>query len=282
MAEESKFPFKMYKSEGEGMIDSGFLPESMAIMEVIKGAVSVEIGTETVCAESGDFFFIPSSMVYRVIADENAASVRAMVFDSSIIEVNMENFDTEIFYMFYVQSRNKITVFNHEHPIYETLVYCMNEAYDEYVSKDVCYKLPIRANIYLIMTALLRYYCGSKDELDRMIYHNVMRLRPVINYISEHYSEKIYIETLSDMITVSPDYFTKMFKDSIGKTPIDYINGIKIGKALELLSEDVVPVNEIADMIGFSNPNYFHKIFKQYMNTSPLAYRKSAKHCGNP
>ncbi len=276
MAEEIKFPFKMYKASGEGMIDGGFYPESMAIMEVVDGSVSVEIGTETVCASIGEFIFVPSGLVYRVTAAEGVASLRAMVFDSSIIEVNMENFDTEIFYMFYVQSRNKITVFGKEHPIYEALVYSMNESYDEYVSKDVCYKLPIRANIYLIMTALLRYYCGSKDELDRMIYHNVMRLKPVIDYIAEHYGEKIYIETLSDMITVSPDYFTKMFKDSIGKTPIDYINGIRINKALELLSSDDVPVNEIADIIGFSNPNYFHKIFKQYMNTSPLAYRKSS------
>ena len=276
MAEESKFLFKMYSLSGEGVIDSGFYNGSMVIMEVTFGSVRVQIGTETIEAREGEFIFIPSALVFRVIAEETSASVRAMVFDSSIIEANMENFDTEIFYMFYVQSRNKITVFGKEHPVYETLVYCMNESYDEYVSKDVCYKLPIRANIYLIMTALLRYYCGSKDELDRMIYHNVMRLRPVIDYVEEHFGEKIYIETLADMITVSPDYFTKMFKDSIGKTPIDYINGIRINKALELLSVGSVSVNEIAEIIGFSNPNYFHKIFKQYMDTSPLAYRKSA------
>ena len=215
--------------------------------------------------------------MFRAEAVGGAATARAMVFDSSIIQQNMDNFDSDVFYMFYVQSRNKITVFTKEHPVYNTLLLAMNDSYDEYVSKDVCYKLPIRANIYLVMTALLRYYSGSKDELDRMIYHNVMRLRPIIDYVDLHYGEKIYIETLSDMITVSPDYFTKMFKESIGKTPIDYINGIRINRALALLSESDVPVNEIAEQIGFSNPNYFHKIFKQYMVTSPLAYRKSAK-----
>jgi AraC-like DNA-binding protein len=153
----------------------------------------------------------------------------------------------------------------------------MQESYDEYVSKDVCYNLPIRANIYLMMTSLLRYYCGSKDESDRMIYHNVLRLRTVIEYISEHYCEKIYIEKLADMITVSPDYFTKMFKDTIGKTPIEYINGLRINKAMRLLSETEKTMAEIADGVGFCNQNYFHKIFKQYMNTSPLAYKKSTK-----
>ena len=128
-----------------------------------------------------------------------------------------------------------------------------------------------------MMTALLRYYCGSKDESDRMIYHNVLRMRPVIEYISEHYCEKIYIEKLSDMITVSPDYFTKMFKDSIGKTPIEYINGLRINESMRQISSTEKSMLEIADSIGFCNPNYFHKIFKQYMGVSPLAYKKSIK-----
>ena len=153
----------------------------------------------------------------------------------------------------------------------------MNEAFEEFSSKDVCYKLPIRANIYLIMTALLRYYCGSKDELDRMVYHNVMRLRTVVDYIADHYADKIYVETIADMITVSPDYFTKMFRDSMGKTPVDYINAVRINHAMRLLLTTEMPINEISDAIGFSGTNYFHRIFKQYMDMSPLSYRKSAK-----
>ncbi len=277
MAEESKFPLRMYSAVGEGIVVSGCHPESMEIIEVTGGSVKVEIGTETVEAARGDFLYVPPTMVFRIMAADCTASVRGMVFDSSIIEANMENFDTEIYYMFYVQSKNRITVFKERHPIYPTLLSAMNDSYDEYVSKDVCYKLPIRANVYIIMTALLRFYCGSRDELDRMVYHNVMRLRPALDYIEENSGEKIYIETLSDMITVSPDYFTKMFKDSIGKTPIDYINGIRINRALRLLSETDIPVNEIAEKSGFSNSNYFHKIFKQYMTTSPLAYRKSMR-----
>lgn len=277
MAEETKFPFRMYYAKDSGIITEGYHSESVEIIQIVSGSVNMQIGTDTVEAVSGDFLYIPAGLVFRATAGECEASLRAMVFNSSIIEENMENFDTEIFYMFYVQSRNRITVFRKGHPIYETLLVCMDEAYEEYISKDVCYKLPIRANIYLIMTALLRYYCGTKDELDRMIYHNVMRLRPVIDYISEHYGEKIYIESLADMITVSPDYFTKMFKDSIGKTPIDYINAARVNHALQLLLTTDTPINEIAEASGFSGPNYFHKIFKQYMVTSPLAYRKINK-----
>ena len=276
--EDTKFPFSMYKESGEGrIVSSRSHKTSMEIVEVTSGAVMVQIGTELVAAGEGDFLYIPPAMTFRVDAATDYAAVRGMIFDMSIIEANLENFDSEIFYMFYVQSKNKITVFGADHPVNPTLKRFMQESYDEYSEKEICYKLPIRANIYHMMTALLRYYCGSKNELDRMIYHNVLRLRPVINYIDEHYREKIYIEELSAMINVSPDYFTKMFKESIGKTPIDYINGMRVNSAMELLCTTEMPMTEIADSIGFCNPNYFHKIFKQYMLTSPLAYRTSAK-----
>ncbi len=277
MTERNKFPFKMYAVQGTGrLVNSTVHERSMEIIEVLSGNVEIQIGTEILMAEAGDFVFVPTANVFRIMAIEESAMVRAMVFDSSIIRNNMENFEEEVFYMFDVQSRNKISVFKADHPVYPTLSHYMSESYEEYIAKDVCYKLPIRANIYLMMTALLRYYCGTKDESDRMIYHNVLRLAPVIAYISEHYCEKLYVESLSDMINVSADYFTKMFKDSIGKTPIEYINGLRINRAMELLFKTKESMAEIADEIGFCNPNYFHKIFKQYMGISPLAYRKAS------
>ena len=275
MAEDLKFPFKMYSIQGDGIICAGFHERAMEIIEITSGKVFVQIGTEFAEAKAGDFLYVPPTMVFRVEARDGEAGMRSMVFDSSIIEINMENFDTEIFYMFYVQSKNKIVVFEEGHPVYATLSQYMQESYDEYISKDVCYKLPIRANIYLMMTAYLRHYCGSKDESERIVYHNVLRLRPVMEYIEENYKEKIYIDDLAEKLMVSPDYFTRMFKESIGKTPIDYINGLRINRALELLENPRLSVAAVAEEIGFCNPNYFHKIFKQYMDVSPIAYRKS-------
>ncbi len=272
---DNKFPFEMYSLSGSGVIiPQRFSETKMEIAEVTAGKVNIQIGTEYVSASAGDFVYIPHGLIYRVDAVEGYAAVRGMIFDTSIIEANMLNYEAEILYMFYVQSENKIKIFSEMHPVHKVLSECMDHSYDEYMAKDVCYKLPIRANIYQSMTALLRYYCSTKNESERIIYHNVLRLRPVINYIAEHYSEKIYIDRLSEIIMVSADYFTKMFKDSIGKTPVDYINGIRINRSMQLLIESDKPISEIAESVGFTNSNYFHKIFKQYMGVSPLAYRK--------
>lgn len=274
MADE-KNVIKLYSAHGEGIIDSGYYSDASELIQVTAGNVAITVGTEVCEVSAGDFLFVPSDLVFRVETVGGAGSVRGLVFDRRLVEDNMDNFDSEINYMFYVQSFSRPVTFTKGHPIYESISYYMNEAYEEFISKDVCYRLPVRANLFLLLSTILRYYAGQRGEMDRMIYHNVIRLRPVVEYIAKNYAEKIYIETLADMISVSPDYFTKMFKDSIGTTPIDYINGVRVNHALRLLTMTDTPVNEIAEKIGFSGPNYFHKIFKSYMVTSPLAYRKS-------
>lgn len=275
---ESKYPFEMYSISGNGvLVPARYSENKMEIVEITAGNVNIQIGTEYIEASVGDFLYVPHGLVYRADAVDGYASVRGLIFDAAIIEANMVNYETEILYMFYVQSENKIKIFKEGHPIHGMLSRCMSDSYEEYLAKDVCYKLPIRANIYLLMTALLRNYCMVKNDSERMIYHNVLRLRPVINYIAEHYAEKIYVEKLADIIMVSPDYFTKMFKDSIGKTPVDYINGIRVNRSMQLLIDSEKSIADIAEEIGFCNANYFHKIFKQYTDKSPLAYRKSLK-----
>ncbi len=278
MSSENKSPlFSMDIYSGTGtLLYAHRHTTSMELLEVLDGTIEVQIGTAFLEGVKGDFFYIPMGLVHSVTSDEGG-KVRCLDFERSMIEENLESIDEEILFMFEVQSRNKIFRFTKEHPFYQILKVYMNETYEEYASKDVCYKLPIRANIYLMVTALLRHYCAIRNEQDRNIYHNVLRLAPAISYINESFVGKIYIEELSERVMVSADYFTKMFRDSIGKTPIDYINDLRINHALAMLCETNASIQEISEATGFCNPNYFHKIFKQYMNCSPLAYRKASK-----
>ena len=148
---EGKFPFSMYATSGEGrLINAHTNSTSIEIVEIRSGEANIQIGTETINAVAGDFIYVPPTLVFRADSVSERVSLRGMIFDTSILEANMENFDAEVFYMFYLQSKNNVAPFRKGHPVYETLEKYMQESYDEYVSKDVCYKLPIRANIYLI------------------------------------------------------------------------------------------------------------------------------------
>jgi len=271
-------PISMYVSSGtETLISPRPSGSQMEMLEISVGEVSVQIGTESVSMTRGDVLYVPTSTMLRVVSTGGYASLRGVSFSSEIFEDALENFDNEVLSMFYIQSRNSTMIFRADDPITAEISRYMETATDEFMSKDICYRLVIRSSVYLIIAAVLRSYSESRNERDRMIYHNVTRLIPVIDYIAEHFEEKIYVDRLAEIINVSNDYFIKMFKDSIGKTPIDYINGLRVNKAMQYLVETDMPMSDISDSIGFCNANYFHKIFKQYTDTSPLAYRKSAK-----
>ncbi len=271
-------PFFVLQYEGEGRILAPLWHDhAMAIWQVTEGDVCLNIGTEFLQAHAGDMFFVPSAVVYSVKTEGAPAALRGLIFEGSILEQNMASLDTELLYMFEVQSRIRVPLFGPDHPIYASVFRYFCDALEEYGDKDVCYKLPIRANIYLLMTALLRHYGVARDEQDRVIYHNVLRLRPVLEYIKRQYNQKISIGELCTMIHVSSDHFTRMFKDSIGRTPVDYINGVRVVCAQRLLCGSETSLSDIAAAVGFCNANYFHKIFKQYMNESPLSYRKGAE-----
>ncbi len=270
--------FDVFVASGQGLLisprSSG---ASMEIIEVTSGELVIQIGTETVSATEGELIYVPTNMMLRAEAVGEYASLCGVSFSPLLFEDALEHFDGELLTMFYIQSRTSPIRFASDNPISSALHRCMEVAADEFLSKELCYRLVIKANILFMISAILRSYSESRNERDRMIYHNVTRLAPVIDYIAEHFEEKIYVDSLAEIITVSNDYFIKMFKDSIGKTPIDYINGLRINKAMQYLAETDMPMSDISDKIGFCNANYFHKIFKQYTDTSPLAYRKSAK-----
>lgn len=270
--------FDVYLASGQGiLINPRSTGASMEIIEVTAGEVLLQIGTERVSAAEGDLVYAPTDMMLRAEALGEYASLRGVSFSPELFEDALLHFDGELLTMFYIQSRTSLVRFDTDNPVAPALHRCMEAAADEFLSKELCYRLVIKANILFMISAILRSYSESRNERDRMIYHNVTRLAPVIDYISEHFEEKIYVDSLAEIITVSNDYFIKMFKDSIGKTPIDYINGLRINKAMQYLAETDMPMADISDKIGFCNANYFHKIFKQYTDTSPLAYRKSAK-----
>ena len=83
----------------------------MQIIEVLSGEVEMQIGTEILIASKGDFAYVPPTMVYRADAIGGYAAIRGITFEASILRQNMENFDAEVFYMFYLLALNFLHAF---------------------------------------------------------------------------------------------------------------------------------------------------------------------------
>ena len=96
----------------------------------------------------------------------------------------------------------------------------------------------------------------------------------VIDFLTQHYAEKISLDTLSKKFFVSKTTIIYNFKKYVNASPIDFLVNLRITKAKEKLLSTDLSVNEISEACGFSSPNYFGLIFKQKEGLSPAFYRK--------
>lgn len=97
-------------------------------------------------------------------------------------------------------------------------------------------------------------------------------------YIDQHYKEDISLDDLSGMYDISPFYFSKVFKTQTGVTFTDYITGVRVARARELLENKNLSMKEICSEVGYSDPNYFSRIFKKHTGVTPTEY-KEGKRC---
>lgn len=92
-------------------------------------------------------------------------------------------------------------------------------------------------------------------------------------YISEHCFEKdFYAGNLPKMSGVAQTYYNRVFKRQFGVTPVEYITGLKMKKALDLLIDNRYSIAEISDRLGYDNPEYFSRVFKKTYGVVPSKY----------
>ena len=96
-----------------------------------------------------------------------------------------------------------------------------------------------------------------------------------IRYINECYNTEIRTTDLAKMENMCMTAYNKAFKYQFGKSPINYIIGMRMQLAIELLETSDISIKEISFMCGYDNFNYFTRIFKQYIGKTPSEYRKN-------
>jgi AraC-like DNA-binding protein len=108
---------------------------------------------------------------------------------------------------------------------------------------------------------------------ERAANNNHSRLHFVLQYIHEHLTEKIPVDTLSRKAYLSRNIFFKWFKEQFGLTPLEYITRERIRLARQLLADDRNSVSEVGLQCGFSDVNYFVRTFHRSEGLTPGAYR---------
>lgn len=94
------------------------------------------------------------------------------------------------------------------------------------------------------------------------------------NYIDANFRRDISLEEVSRATGLSPQYFSRFFKEQTGENFIDYLTRVRITEAKRLLRDQKMSVKEVCYEVGYNDPNYFSKIFKKVTGVSPSEFRE--------
>ena len=98
-------------------------------------------------------------------------------------------------------------------------------------------------------------------------------INQALDYIENNYDKDLSLKTLSKEVGLSLYYFSHLFKEEVGDSFVTYLNKFRIKKAKELLSNSKLNIAEISFQVGYNDPNYFTRVFKEYEGLTPSEFR---------
>ena len=140
------------------------------------------------------------------------------------------------------------------------------QAHDTWAKATAGYKLDCMAQLIGVMRELAAK--AARQELGE---ENRAMLKAIF-HLEDHYLEEVAIEELARIAHLKECQFRRKFKLLKGMSPVKYRNHLRLTKAAEMLRSGEYSVVETAMSVGFDDPNYFSRLFKEQFGQSPTQY----------
>lgn len=99
-----------------------------------------------------------------------------------------------------------------------------------------------------------------------------------VRLLEAHYTEDVSLTWMADRLNVSPAYLSRLFRSETGCAFKEYLTGLKMERAQELLLTTTLGIAEIAERVGYNNPKQFSSMFSKRKGQTPLEYRRGHSH----
>lgn len=151
----------------------------------------------------------------------------------------------------------------------------------EYSEEQPEFQLMVKALIIEMLVLILRSLEKVQDNTVTLaLSKNAKRKQYLVNhaiyYLENHHTQEITLEQLADTLYVSPTYLSKVFKESTGMSPINYLIQVRLKHAKELLANEQLTIREISQAVGYQDAYHFSKLFKKYYGVSPSQLAKKS------
>lgn len=231
--------------------------EHLELHYIIKGSTTIQLNQKDIRAEKGSLVIANSNELHAGYCDGNAMDAIVVIFEME--ELSRELAEKNIIFQSLIQED-------------EVIRGIFMKFWTENEHKELGYKLACKGALLELITYLSRNYAlemlSESDSLKRK--RKLERLNTVIQYIQEHYAEPVSNHTLAEVVHLSEDRFNHLFKESMGMAPLQYINEVRLKKAMHLLKKGEFTIAQVASSVGVADYNHFGRMFRRYYGCTPL------------
>jgi len=234
---------------------------------LLNGEVSYLIENDRYDISEGYFVCIPPNTYHNVLRKQRVDRKRVVMYFS---EKAMNDFFSAIPNLSRCFEKRVILTREYKNNIFDSFNLLVEE-------KDFSKNNPamIKALLTQILVMMERE-CISNGKISSFQNNDILskHILEMSEYINEHYSEDISLNSLSKMFYLNPSYISRSFKMVHGLSFSEYRNMIRLQQAAKLLATTKLSLSEIANECGFKTANGFSSVFKSHTGFSPTAYKK--------
>lgn len=252
---ENGFPLRLNVNKYNKYAFSAHWHEHVEIHCIFEGEVKLRCGEETVKLNTGDCAIINGNELHK--GDGGDCGYWCLIIPPEFFGNNYVIFERVI----------------RDNRLFDM----MKEIFDTPEPGDNIQRLEIIGRVYLMIAFLIREY--SRENLgelsQRRHFEKLEKINKALQYIDEHFTENVTTAELSRMVHLSEGYFCHLFKEVTGSSSKEYILVMRIRKAEKLLVSSSMSITDVCYTCGFSDPNYFTRVFKKKTGKKPTQYRIS-------
>jgi AraC family transcriptional regulator len=228
------------------------------------------VKTERVLGESkqieqchdGEIVIIPALVRHKAITSQENDSTALILEPSYLAHIAHETVDGD-----HVEL---IPHFTKPDPLIHQIALTLNS---ELVSNSRCSRLYIESATTMLAAHLLKHYCVFKSRLLEYDGLPKYKLNQALQYINAHLERDLKLGEIAEAVGMSQYYFLRLFKQSMGVTPYQYVLYLRVERAKPLLKQTKLTISDVAIECGFANQSHFTKLFRKMLGMTPKAYR---------
>lgn len=267
VTQNSDIEARFYLSEDTGSYVSPHWHDSLEMVYVLEGSVTMIYENRKIVLNPNEFNIINSQVIHSVVSGKNKALV--LQIPKEVLKKYVSDIEA---YMFEVD-------LNPQNEVQRTKLDKMKKIFtDMYVVYNIQpegYLLRFNSLLYELLFNLIHSYSVklTQDKMDKNK-RKLEKVDEIMVYVKKNYKEKVSIHDLASHFGYSDDYLSKFFKQEIGMTIIEYLYTIRITKVYQELINTDGNIREIFEEHGCSNYRVAMRVFREKYGCTPKEKRK--------